>query len=274
MKYAWYSMIALVLAFGAGFFLAALVRRKLKKKPPLWAHILSGTGIGILICVAAAFGYLSVHYSAKEEALQVLSESSGVKISPMDGGYRLDGPGEKAALIFYPGTKVEAEAYLPLMKRTAEKGVDCFLLKMPMNMPFFGKNAADRVTAAYDYETLLIGGHSLGGYVAAGYAAEHEDRIDGVVLLAAYPPAQLGDSLRLLSVYGSEDGELGMESYESAKRYYPKDSTEVIIQGGNHAQFGNYGSMKNDGEATITAREQQEQTADAIVQIAQGLLRK
>jgi sigma-B regulation protein RsbU (phosphoserine phosphatase) len=76
-------------------------------------------------------------------------------------------------------------------------------------------------------------------------------------------------------IYSSRtDGELGMESYESAKRYYPKDSTEVIIQGGNHAQFGNYGSMKNDGEATITAREQQEQTADAIVQIAQGLLRK
>ena len=44
------------------------------------------------------------------------------------------------------------------------------------------------------------------------------------------------------------------------------DYTEnvVEIEGGNHAQFGNYGPQKGDLPATISAEEQQARTVAAI----------
>ena len=40
----------------------------------------------------------------------------------------------------------------------------------------------------------------------------------------------------------------------------------VIIEGGNHAQFGNYGKQKGDPDATISAEEQQTIAVNAIVE--------
>ena len=70
----------------------------------------------------------------------------------------------------------------------------------------------------------------------------------------------------MLSVYGSEDGVLDMEKYEEAKDLLPEEHTEVIIAGGNHAQFGNYGEQDGDGIATISADEQQDATTNAIIE--------
>ena len=39
----------------------------------------------------------------------------------------------------------------------------------------------------------------------------------------------------------------------------------IKIEGGNHAQFGNYGKQKGDIDATITAKEQQNITVEAII---------
>ena len=38
------------------------------------------------------------------------------------------------------------------------------------------------------------------------------------------------------------------------------------IQGGNHAQFGNYGPQKGDAPATISAEEQQARTVEAVAE--------
>ena len=138
-------------------------------------------------------------------------------------------------------------------------------------MPIFDSNAADKIIGKYDYDTFLLGGHSMGGLVASGYAAQHSDAVDGVVLLAAYPTEKISDSVGLLSVYGTDDKVLDRGAYESAKRYFPDGYTEKIINGGNHAQFGNYGAQSGDGEATITAQEQQTQTVFAIIQFAEEI---
>ena len=65
--------------------------------------------------------------------------------------------------------------------------------------------------------------------VASGYAAQHSDAVDGVVLLAAYPTEKISDSVGLLSVYGTDDKVLDRGAYESAKRYFPDGYTEKII---------------------------------------------
>ena len=73
-------------------------------------------------------------------------------------------------------------------------------------------------------------------------------------------------SIPVLAVYGSEDGVLNLEKYEQTVRqgHVPADYNEKIIEGGNHAQFGDYGEQKGDGKANITAEKQQALTAEAI----------
>ena len=271
LKYILLSVAAVAIVFGLCFLLTGLIRRKRKKKLPLILHILISVGIGLLIICVVGFCYLNVHYSAREEALAVLSDPTGAVVSRIDGGYFVDGSGQDAALIFYPGAKVDSQAYLPLMKEIADKGVDCFLLDLPMRMAIFDQNAADHIMAEYDYPTVMVGGHSMGGMIAAGYASAHKDTVDGVVLLAAYPTEPLDGSVGLLSVYGTEDKVLSRDAYENAKQHFPSGAVETVIDGGNHAQCGNYGAQEGDGEATITAKEQQTQIAYSVLKFAEAL---
>ena len=110
---------------------------------------------------------------------------------------------------------------------------------------------------------LDIAGHSLGGAMAANYAATHSEDYGGLILLAAYSTKNLTQtSLRVLSIYGSEDGVLNRESYEKNWANLPADATEVILEGGCHAQFGGYGPQ--DGDGTPTGEEPIRRTAGAI----------
>ena len=157
-----------------------------------------------------------------------------------------------------------AEAYAPLLSRLAEDGIDCFLLEMPFSLAILDTNAADKVLDKYDYGCVMVSGHSMGGVAASNYAAEHGN-VDGLVLLASYPSKEIGGSVSVLSIYGSRDGVLDSGAYSSAKSKLPDNSAELVIEGGNHAQFGNYGKQFGDNDADISAEEQQRQTAEAIL---------
>ena len=138
-----------------------------------------------------------------------------VSIDKIENGLFLDGPGTESAFIFYPGAKVEYTAYIPMLYQVAEQGTDVFLIKMPCNLAFLGKNQADQIRKKYDYEHWYLGGHSLGGAMAADYCSDHLDQTDGLVLLAAYSTKSLQtEGFSVLSVYGSEDHVLNMEKYE------------------------------------------------------------
>lgn len=85
------------------------------------------------------------------------------------------------------------------------------------------------------------------------------------IYVSDYYHADLTDSsLRVYSTYGSEDGVLNREKYEADRTNLPQDTTETVIDGGCHAGFGSYGAQKGDGTPTISAEEQQRQTADAL----------
>ena len=272
MKYIFISIAAIAVVFGISFLVTSLIRKKMKKKPSMFLHIIISIGSGLAVLCIGAVVFINIHYPAQEDALAVFSDTSGARVTEIDGGYLADGPGESAALVFYPGAKVDTEAYLPLMKQIADNGVDCFLLDMPMRMAILDKNAADKIVDCYNYEHWIVGGHSMGGMIAAGYAADNPNTVDGVVLLAAYPTQELSDSIRLLSVYGTEDGGQNRDAYEDAKKYFPQEYTEKIIDGGNHAGFGNYGVQSGDGKATIMANEQQSQTTFAITEFAKSII--
>lgn len=250
-----------------GFLARLLTRQVLKRTGKLRTAILTLL-LGSLLLCGVVFLYLGDYYRADPAGVEPALACPAVSTREIDGGRLFDGPGDSTALIFYPGAKVEAMAYAPLMAKLAEGGIDCFLAEMPFNMAIFGSSTADYFLEAYPYDTWIAAGHSMGGLVISGCAASHMDKIGGLVLLGAYPNGELPEGLPLCSIYGSEDGCLNRSAYESGKAYWPADAEEFCIEGGNHAGFGCYGPQDGDGIAAISAEEQQEITADLICQFA------
>ena len=138
---------------------------------------------------------------------------------------------------------------------------------MPFHLAIFDVNAADQVIEQQkDIHEWYMMGHSLGGAMAASYTAKHSDQITGLVLLGAYSTADLSQKdVEVLSIYGSQDGVLNRKKYEAEKKNLPSDFTEYVIEGGNHAGYGNYGKQKGDGEAEIPKKEQQQEVVDQVI---------
>ncbi len=220
----------------------------------------------ILVLLAVAFLiYTSTYSHADDIALSALSSDDTVSVSQTDYGYFFDGPSDSDALIFYPGGKVDEKAYAPLLRLLAAEGMDACLVKMPFHLAVFGTGRAADVIKQYDYENLYIGGHSLGGVMAADYASKHGNDIDGLILLASYPTKQLYKNLIEISIYGSQDGVVDIDKIKEAEKYAPDVYSENVIEGGNHAGFGSYGEQKGDGAALITQEEQQRETVRIIL---------
>ena len=219
----------------------------------------------VVLLSGAFFLYTGIYYHADSTASEALVSDQTVSVTKTDFGWYFDGPSQEDALIFYPGGKVEETAYAPFLKLLAEQGMDVFLVRMPFRLAVFGKNRADRVLDSYEYDRWFIGGHSLGGAMAALYAAEHEEPA-GVVLCAAYPTKQLERSDLELVLYGSEDEVLNREKLNEGLQFSSDYLMEYEIRGGNHAQFGCYGIQSGDGAAWISSEDQQKQAADFILQ--------
>ncbi len=149
---------------------------------------------------------------------------------------------------------------------TIRLGILCLIVEMPANLAILDVDAAEGLDTLYPHiERWYIGGHSLGGSMAATYLAGNEKWIEGLVLLASYSTADLSDSgYEVLSVYGSEDGVLNKASYEKYRSNLPEDFEEAIIYGGCHAYFGMYGMQEGDGIPTVSNAEQIEQAAALI----------
>jgi hypothetical protein len=191
------------------------------------------------------------------------------------GWYVFEPVGEpRAGFVFYPGGLVDPGAYAPLMQRLSDGGILAVIVPMPLDLAVFGIKRADDVIAAYpDVDTWVVGGHSLGGAMAAEYLKKRPDSFDGLVFLASYPADSTDLSaipVRVVSVYGTEDGVAG-DVFEESLRRLPDGTRLEVIEGGNHAQFGDYGPQKGDGTATASRDEQQRLTADAILGLVGAL---
>ena len=198
--------------------------------------------------------------SASEKSTKIILKDNTMFFQPVENA--------KAVFIFYPGGKVEYKAYEPLLKRLSDKGIACFLVKMPFNLAVFNINAAEKVINQFpEIEDWYIGGHSLGGAMAASFLEKNQDDIRGLILLAAYSTTDFSDTdIEILSIFGSEDKVLNLEKYAEYKPNFSKNTREFVIEGGNHAGFGFYGNQEGDGTATISALEQIEKTAELIAE--------
>lgn len=220
----------------------------------------------VLVIAYAAFTFLSYNH-AQDTATKYLNGTSEVSVVKIDNGLFVDGHGNDTAFIFYPGAKVEYTSYLPMLCDLASEGVDCYVVQMPFNFAIFGENEADSIINSTNYSHYILSGHSMGGYVASSYMA-HSGKGDGLVLFAAYPTEKIEKPA--LSIYGSDDGVLNYKSYNESKPLMD-NLTEVIIDGGNHAQFGYYGNQSGDNPSKISPEKQQNQSVDEIVKFIDKL---
>ena len=223
----------------------------------------------ILSLVGGTVYYINDYYRAEDVAVSLISTpNTSVTVTEENGVFTFAPQNATQGVIFYPGGKVEAESYAPLMHSLAEKGDFTVLVTMPGNLAVLDMNAADGICEQYpEIENWYMAGHSLGGSMAASYIAKNPEDFDGIILLASYSTADLSKSdLKVLSIYGSNDGVLNMEKYEECRTNLPEAFTEFIIDGGCHAYFGAYGKQEGDKKATITREEQIEITVNEIKQ--------
>lgn len=252
------------------------------KKRRLRIAIVIITALIVVITIGCAV-YVSDYYHADTVAIDAFAPagtSSGniskeviadgiIAYVPSDDENDTDEAGNaKTGFIFYPGGKVEYTAYEPLMKACAEKGILCVLIEMPFNLAVLDVDAADGIIEMYpEVDYWYIGGHSLGGSMAASYLSDNIEAFDGLVLLGSYSTADLSqlDDIKVLSIYGSEDLVLDHEKYQKYSTNLPEDFEELVIEGGCHAYFGMYGAQDGDGIPTITNEEQIEITTETIL---------
>lgn len=172
----------------------------------------------------------------------------------------------KAGFVFYPGANVDYRCYAPLMVHLAQKGFLCIIASPSFDLILLNKNIAVNLKHQYpETDIWYIGGHSHGGAVAAICLNSHPDEFEGLVLLAAYSTKDLSNSgKQVVSVYGSNDGILNINTYDKYRKNLPSSTMETVINGGCHSYFGLYGHQDGDGQATITRELQIRLTADAI----------
>ena len=242
-----------------------------------WVKIALLVALGVLLLAVAGFViWAQTPLGPMPEALAALETDSVVRVEtdPWIAFWPQD-RAPTSGVIIYPGGRVDPRSYAPTTGALAAEGYLAVITPMPLNLAVFDSDAAAKVIATYpEVETWLVGGHSLGGTMAAGYAEANADAIDGLVLWASYPA---DDTLAtrtdpaVLSIYATHDGLSTLEDIEASRANLSVDTRWVEIGGGNHAQYGWYGEQPGDGPATISRPQQQEQIVAATAEFLEVL---
>lgn len=177
--------------------------------------------------------------------------------------------------VFYPGGRIDPQGYAPLLKAIASEGYEVVVPEMPLNIAAFRPSIADKIIAAHpEINRWVIGGHSVGGAMAAQYTAMHSENIDGLAFWASYPPdgADLsGLAIPVTSIYGGREIRVTDSRVGERKHLLPADTVYVRIEGGDHHQFGSYEIDPKDHRATISRDSQQQQILQATLSLLESV---
>ena len=210
------------------------------------------------------------------EAYEALESDSAVNVSTKDWiTFQPVIPNKNVGFIIYPGGRVDFRSYAPMAHRIAAEGYHVVIVRMPLNLAVFGVNIASDVINSYSQiSSWVVGGHSLGGTMAAQFVHENPSEVKGLVLWAAYPASGTDlskDNLLVTTIQGTNDGLVSSSQIEDSLELLPASTSRIEINGGNHAQFGWYGDQEGDNAATISREEQQSQIFNATLQVLEAV---
>ena len=207
------------------------------------------------------------------EAVKALNSSVSVTVIEKSDSIEFIPDTYTAGYIFYPGGKVDEVSYAPLAHKIAEHGILVVIVRMPLYLAVFDINAAEDIIESYpNVVTWVIGGHSLGGSMAANYVINNLEKTNNLVLVGSYPASSdnfTSIDANILSIYGTEDG--GYDEIEINHNLLSNTTIYEVIEGGNHAQFGYYGIQEGDGTATVSREYQHEIATNVTVSFIQDL---
>lgn len=234
-----------------------------------------GAGVTLLILIALA-GFIlwaQTPSGPMPEALAALQSTAEVEVVTSE--WLIFKPANKApenGLIIYPGGRVDPRSYAPSAAAIAQQGYLVVITPMPLNLAVFSPALALEVQQTFpEIKNWSIAGHSLGGAMAANLIRNNPQAFDGLILWASYPAENdnLNEvDIRTLSIHASLDGLTTPEKIEATRHLLPESTTWVVIDGGNHAQFGWYGDQNGDNPAQIDRDQQQ----DIIIQATLAFL--
>jgi acetyl esterase/lipase len=230
----------------------------------------------LLAAVGAFVVWASAAMGPMPEALPALESDAQVQVETEPWLVFRPATGQpNTGVVIYPGARVDPRSYAPAAHALAERGYLAVIVPMPLNLAILAPDRAAEVMAAFpEIAHWAVGGHSLGGAMAARFAYQNPDAVQGLVLWAAYPASSddlSGSSTAVTSIWGTEDGLATEDKIAASEPLLPPDTTWVPIQGGNHAQFGWYGPQRGDGTATISREDQQMQIVQATLELLSHL---
>jgi dienelactone hydrolase len=246
---------------------------------PTFRRTLRWIGIVVLAVAiggAAALVWWGTHpLGPTQTALDALASDSAVKVTQSADGWEFapaSGAEPTSALVYYPGGHVDARSYAPYARDLAARGYLVVVPVMPLSLAVLSPNAADKVVAAHPgVSSWVIGGHSLGGAMAGQYAAKHPGSMGGLVLFGSYVPAGndlSGTDIVALTQVGTLDTVVNRANLEAGRALLPTSATYTDLEGGNHAQFGDYGPQPGDTpNPTMSAAEQRRNAVDGSVAV-------
>ncbi len=226
--------------------------------------------LGVLVLAGGAFVmWAETPLGPMPEAVAALESDADITVQTEP--WLLFAPAVKTptvGLIFCPGGRVDPVSYAPAARAIASAGYLVVIPPVPLNLAVFAPDiAADVIAANPVIKRWFVGGHSLGGAMAASFAHNNPDAVDGLVLWASYPASPSDFSQRpnfpILSAYGTED--FGLDGIDASRPLLSPTTKWVVIDGGNHAQSGWYGTQPGDGTATISREDQQAQLIAATL---------
>jgi len=232
--------------------------------------------IAVLIAVLAVFSGFAIWAETPPPPMQQTYDAlhSDAYVTVSQGQWLVFEPktvNYTTGFIFYPGGRVNYFAYAPYAHDIAAQGYLAVIVPMPLNLAVFGVNLANDVIAAYPNVTSwAVGGHSLGGSMAAQYIHDNPSKVEGLALWASYPPSGIDLSktnITVVTIHGTNDGLVSSKQIDDSLKQLPPNTVRVEIEGGNHAQFGWYGTQSGDNSAIISREQQQSITVNATVQM-------
>ncbi|MCW1966812.1 MAG: alpha/beta hydrolase [Anaerolineae bacterium] len=234
-------------------------------------------GLGLLgLLLVSAIGFYAwtqfSRYPAKAQAKQIAQQST-----PNPNGWLVFQPAQPSTqgFVIYPGGLVDAQAYAPVAKALAERGIFTVIVPVPLELAITNIDAAKPVIDAYpNIRTWAVGGHSLGGASACMFVARqgNNQKLNALVLWGAYCTDNVAATMpNVISIYGAQDNLVNKNSAEKLQFGLPANTRWVVIGGGNHAMFGDYGEQSGDGPLTLAPDEARRRIVDETASFILGL---
>ena len=231
-------------------------------------------GLGALVALAglaiATLAYWGRDVARPDaSAIAALQSDSRVQVTT-DGWlvFRPAGQRPRDGLIFYPGGKADAVAYAPLLREIAAAGFLVVETPAPLDLVMLTPNVALDVMAAFpDVQHWTVGGHSMGGLMAAEFAERHPDQLDGLLLWATYLTdiTVLSDfTAPTTSIYGTADVLSSVAEIDAGRHLLPDHTEYVQIAGGDHYQFGSFRNPPQSNASLARAEQQRAVVAASV----------